>query len=81
MAHDEGNEAKIGDLVRIAESRPISRHKHWRVTIILERAVERGKAVALPAAALPVDLPDVTAAMTAGQPADVSVESEAERVR
>ncbi len=37
MAHDELG-AKAGDRVRIAESRPLSRHKRWRVTEILERA-------------------------------------------
>ncbi|MDL1955963.1 MAG: 30S ribosomal protein S17 [Candidatus Desulfofervidus auxilii] len=38
MAHDERNECKIGDKVQIIESRPISRHKHWRVLKILEKA-------------------------------------------
>ncbi len=37
MAHDEASQAHMGDLVRIAESRPISKHKHWRVVEILER--------------------------------------------
>jgi small subunit ribosomal protein S17 len=37
MAHDELG-AKAGDRVRISESRPLSRHKRWRVTEILERA-------------------------------------------
>jgi small subunit ribosomal protein S17 len=37
MAHDELG-AKAGDRVRIAESRPLSRHKRWQVTEILERA-------------------------------------------
>jgi small subunit ribosomal protein S17 len=31
MAHDESNECKIGDRVRIVESRPLSRLKRWRV--------------------------------------------------
>jgi small subunit ribosomal protein S17 len=31
MAHDERNECKVGDLVRIEETRPLSRHKCWRV--------------------------------------------------
>ena len=30
-AHDEGNTCKIGDLVEITETRPISREKHWNV--------------------------------------------------
>jgi len=39
-AHDENNECKIGDLVRIEESRPISKDKRWVVREIIER-VER----------------------------------------
>jgi small subunit ribosomal protein S17 len=38
MAHDEKNECKVGDRVRIQESRPLSRHKRWVVKEILERA-------------------------------------------
>jgi small subunit ribosomal protein S17 len=37
-AHDAENACQIGDLVRIVESRPLSREKHWVVTEILERA-------------------------------------------
>ena len=37
-AHDERNEANEGDLVRVVESRPISRTKRWRLLEILERA-------------------------------------------
>jgi len=37
-AHDERNEAKQGDLVRIAECRPVSREKRWRLVEIIERA-------------------------------------------
>lgn len=37
-AHDERNEAKTGDIVRIAECRPLSRHKRWRLVEIVERA-------------------------------------------
>lgn len=36
-AHDEQNECKTGDRVRIIESRPLSREKRWRVVEILER--------------------------------------------
>jgi len=36
-AHDEGDRCQIGDTVIIAESRPISRDKHWVVTQILRR--------------------------------------------
>jgi small subunit ribosomal protein S17 len=37
-AHDERNEANEGDLVRLVETRPISRHKRWRLAEILEKA-------------------------------------------
>ena len=37
-AHDEKNEANIGDTVRIAECRPMSRDKRWRLVEIIERA-------------------------------------------
>jgi small subunit ribosomal protein S17 len=39
MAHDE-LQAKEGDRVRIVESRPLSKHKRWRVAEVLERAPE-----------------------------------------
>ena len=38
QAHDEGNEAKVGDRVRIMETRPLSRTKRWRLVEIVERA-------------------------------------------
>ena len=37
-AHDEENSAKTGDLVRIAETRPLSKDKRWRLLEIVERA-------------------------------------------
>ena len=37
-AHDEKNEAAVGDLVRVIETRPISREKSWMVTDILKKA-------------------------------------------
>jgi small subunit ribosomal protein S17 len=37
-AHDEKNEAKAGDIVRIMETRPISRDKRWRLVEVVERA-------------------------------------------
>ena len=37
-AHDEHNECKVGDIVRIEESRPISKDKRWVVREIVERA-------------------------------------------
>ena len=38
MAHDEKNECNIGDTVRIMETRPMSKRKHWRLVEIIERA-------------------------------------------
>ena len=38
-AHDENNEAKIGDTVRIMETRPLSKEKRWRLVEIVEKAV------------------------------------------
>ena len=37
-AHDEENDAHIGDLVQIAETRPLSKTKRWRVVRVVERA-------------------------------------------
>jgi len=39
MAHDEKNDCHVGDTVEIQEDRPRSRHKRWRVTRVVERAV------------------------------------------
>jgi small subunit ribosomal protein S17 len=38
MAHDENNDANIGDLVAIMETRPLSKRKRWRLIEIIERA-------------------------------------------
>ncbi len=38
LAHDETNQCKPGDKVTIAECRPLSKHKSWRVVDVLERA-------------------------------------------
>jgi small subunit ribosomal protein S17 len=38
MAHDERNECQIGDIVRIMETRPLSKWKRWRLVEIIERA-------------------------------------------
>ena len=37
-AHDEQNTAGIGDIVRIVETRPLSKTKHWRLAEIVEKA-------------------------------------------
>jgi small subunit ribosomal protein S17 len=39
-AHDEQNDCHVGDLVRIVESRPLSREKRWQVEEIVKRAEE-----------------------------------------
>jgi small subunit ribosomal protein S17 len=38
LAHNEGNDAKVGDRVAIVESRPLSRRKRWVVTRVVEKA-------------------------------------------
>ncbi|MCL4538164.1 MAG: 30S ribosomal protein S17 [Bacteroidetes bacterium] len=38
MAHDEKNEARIGDIVKIMETRPLSKSKRWRLVEIVEKA-------------------------------------------
>jgi len=40
VAHNEGNEAKLGDRVSIAESRPLSRRKRWIVTRVVAKRQE-----------------------------------------
>jgi small subunit ribosomal protein S17 len=40
LAHNEGDDAKVGDKVAIAETRPLSRRKRWTVTRVIERAPE-----------------------------------------
>jgi small subunit ribosomal protein S17 len=40
LAHNEGDDAKQGDLVAIAETRPMSRRKRWTVTRVIERATQ-----------------------------------------
>ena len=39
-AHDQDNTCKVGDLVRIEESRPISKEKHWRLLEIVQKGVQ-----------------------------------------
>lgn len=38
-AHDENNTAKIGDIVKIAETRPLSKDKRWRLVEVVEAAI------------------------------------------
>jgi small subunit ribosomal protein S17 len=37
-AHDANNDVRVGDRVRVAETRPLSKHKRWRVVEVTERA-------------------------------------------
>ncbi|MGI6326314.1 MAG: 30S ribosomal protein S17 [Saccharofermentanales bacterium] len=37
-AHDENNECKVGDTVRVMETRPLSKEKRWRLVEIIEKA-------------------------------------------
>ncbi|MER3405189.1 MAG: 30S ribosomal protein S17 [Chloroflexota bacterium] len=70
-AHDPFNLCQVGDLVRIEESRPLSRLKRWRLVEIISRA---GEAAAQ--APAPTELPATPEAEPAAEPAP---ESEAER--
>jgi small subunit ribosomal protein S17 len=45
MAHDENNEYKRGDTVEIRESRPLSKHKRWRVVKLIKREELLGEEV------------------------------------
>lgn len=38
MAHDAANTCKVGDVVRVEESRPLSKRKHWRLVEVVQRA-------------------------------------------
>ena len=38
-AHDENNECKVGDKVKVMETRPLSKDKRWRVVEVLEKAI------------------------------------------
>ena len=71
-AHDEHNEAHVGDTVRIEESRPLSATKRWRLTEIVTRAgLGAGEAVV-------ADEPETAEAIhMAAHPGRVEVESEA----
>lgn len=40
VAHDEGNEARVGDRVAIVESRPLSRRKRWAMTRVVRKAIQ-----------------------------------------
>ena len=66
MAHDEENTCRVGDLVRIEESRPLSRRKRWRLIAVLTRAGERrGAGTPAAAAEAAVEAPSATEPETA----------------
>jgi small subunit ribosomal protein S17 len=48
MAHNEGDAARLGDLVEIVESRPLSRRKRWVVTRVVQRAGAAATAAEVP---------------------------------
>ncbi len=50
MVHDENNECLPGDRVVIAETRPLSKNKRWRLSRVVEKAVQVGAEVADPLA-------------------------------
>ena len=62
-AHDETNSAAIGDWVRIMETRPMSKDKHWRLVEILTRA---SSAPPVPGTEEPAPKPNVTAPEAGG---------------
>ena len=43
FAHDETNQARVGDQVEIVETRPMSKNKRWRVARIIARAAEKAR--------------------------------------
>ena len=43
FAHDEKNDAKVGDSVEIVETRPMSKNKRWRIARVIARAPERAR--------------------------------------
>lgn len=45
MVHDEENQARVGDVVRVMETRPLSRRKRWRLVEVVKPAVSREEAV------------------------------------
>lgn len=73
-AHNEDNQAKAGDIVRIVETRPLSKEKRWRVAEI----VSRGEIIELPSPVLeppPKETPQAPAAEAAAGTASTEAES------
>ena len=75
-AHDEANEAHIGDTVRIEESRPLSATKRWRLVEVVQRAGDHGMPAELE---LIAEEPEVSEAIhAAAHPGRAAHEAEAE---
>jgi small subunit ribosomal protein S17 len=68
-AHDEADEARVGDTVEVTECRPMSRTKRWRLVRILERNPEAGAASAVGAGADAPSAPPQDAGQAAGDAA------------
>ena len=66
--HDEKNESKVGDKVEIAETRPLSRLKRWRIVSVLEKAVTTD-AVAITETDVAAQVPTKTASSQSEAPA------------
>lgn len=47
FAHDEKNDARVGDSVEIVETRPMSKNKRWRIARVIARAPERARDAAI----------------------------------
>ncbi len=77
-AHDETNDARIGDTVQIEESRPLSATKRWRLVSVIARAGEHG----LPGESVVEEEPEVTEAIHAaahpGRTSKAEAETEAD---
>jgi small subunit ribosomal protein S17 len=75
MAHDEKNEANIGDLVTITETRPISARKHFKLSKIIEKA-GAGFAEADATADIPQETEDSKPETTSAKPKKAEVAKE-----
>jgi small subunit ribosomal protein S17 len=69
--HDEKNEAKVGDLVEIMETRPLSRTKRWR----LVRILKKGEGLIAPIPGAPEEALQTTAPKPEAPPAQASEEA------
>ena len=71
-AHDENNDCRLGDTVRIVETRPLSKEKRWRVAEILVK----GNVADIQPRAIGAEILEPTAASSQGQIADEEPEEE-----